>query len=341
MEFKVGDIIKGAGARAPQFKIVKVCPKMYRLMDAYGKTRMMRHNLPWHKVFLKPTAPKKLYRPDLSPSGPKGRKKHEAHASMAYNALNCPAVTALLQQVQSDYNLEDNLVVKYLGSPAPSMLPMPSFVTAPTAEVPKEKKKRVIKEKPKEAMCTAVTNKGPCKFAAKCDGLCGIHLRKRDGGGESSKAPKEPVVKKVAKKAEAPKHSHPLTEEAEECELCETHGNVVKPELSKAEFEAVAEDGKSLQDRLKAILANSDNDEPDEAEEPEEEEEEELTASLKAKLAKQLAEEDEDSEVDEESIEQMTETPPSRDRLADMMAKMKMKDEEEYDFEALEEEMED
>lgn len=256
---------------------------------------------------------------------------------MAYNALNCPAVTALLQQVQSDYKLEDNLVVKYLGSPAPSMLPMPSFVTAPTAEVPKERKKRQIKEKPKEAMCTAVTNKGPCKFAAKCDGLCGIHLRKRDGGGESSKTPKEPVAKKVAKKAEAPKHSHPLTEEAEECELCETHGNVVKPELSKAEFEAVAEDGKSLQDRLKAILANSDNDEPDEAdeadeaEEPEEEEEEEteedeLTASLKAKLAKQLAEEDEDSEVDEESIEQMTETPPSRDRLAEIMAKMNMEE---------------
>jgi hypothetical protein len=253
---------------------------------------------------------------------------------MAYSALNCPAVTALLQQVQSDYKLDGNLVVKYLGSPAPSMLPMPSFVNASTAEVPKEKKKRVIKEKPAEAMCTAVTNKGACKFAAKCDGLCGIHLRKRDGGGESSKAPKEPVAKKVTKKAEAPKHSHPLTEEAEECELCETHGNVVKPELSKADFEAVAEDGKSLQDRLKAILANSDNDEEDD-------EEEELTASLKAKLAKQLAEEDEDSEVDEQSIEQMSETPPSRDRLAEMMAKMKMKDENEYDFEALEEEMED
>lgn len=269
---------------------------------------------------------------------------------MAYSALNCPAVTALLQQVQSDYGLQESLVAKYLGSPAPSMLPMPSFVTAPAAEVPKEKKKRVIKEKPKDTMCTAVTNKGPCKFAAKCDGLCGIHLRKRDGGGESSKTSKEPVAKKVTKKAEAPKHTHPLTEEAEECELCETHGNVVKPDLSKAEFEAVAEDGKSLQDRLKAILANSDNDEDDEEEEPkelkepeeepEEDEEEELTMALKAKLAKQLAEEDEDSEVEDESVEQMSETPPSRDRLAEMMAKMKVK-EEEYDFDALEEEMED
>ena len=278
---------------------------------------------------------------------------------MAFNALNCPAVSQLLNQVQTDFGIQESLVAKYLGSPSPMNLPLPSFVTAPTAEVPKEKKKRQIKEKPKDTMCTAVTTKGPCKFAAKCDGLCGIHLRKRDGGGESSKGPKE-ATKKVPKKAEAPKHSHPLSEEAE-CELCETHGNVVKPELTKAEFEAVAEDGKSLQQRLAAILANSDNDEDDEPGEQlktelaneaamnggdntpygsDHEEEEELTASLKAKLAKQLAEEDEDSEVDEESVDQLAETPPSRDRLADMLAKMNVK-EEEYDFDGLEEEMED
>ena len=265
---------------------------------------------------------------------------------MAFNALNCPAVCQLLTQVQSDFGIQESLVAKYLGSPAPSMLPIPTFAapSAPVVATPApEKKKRQVKEKAEGEQCTAVTAKGQCKFAVKCDGLCGIHLRKREK--ESGAGPSEPKVAKEpkapkAKKAEAPKHSHPLTEEAETCVVCETQGNVMKPEMTATEFEAVAEDGKSIQERLKAILAGSDEDEEDEEETAEAEEEETLT--LRAKLAKMVAEEDE-VEEDEVDLEQMTETPPSQAKLASLMDKLSMAEgkEEPYNFDQLEMEMEE
>ena len=280
---------------------------------------------------------------------------------MAFNALNCPAVSQLLTQVQMDFGIQESLVVRYLGSPQPSALPMPSFVapSAPVAATPApEKKKRQVKEKADGEQCTAVTAKGQCKFAVKCDGLCGIHLRKKEkesGAGPSEpKAPKVPKTPK-AKKAEAPKHSHPLTEEAETCVVCETQGNVMKPEMTKADFEAVAEDGKSIQERLAAILAGSDEDEedeeptePEEAEEaevepePAEEEEEADVVSLRAKLAKMVAEEDE-VEEDEVDLGQMTETPPSHAKLSALMDKLSMAEgkEEPYNFDELEMEMEE
>ena len=271
---------------------------------------------------------------------------------MAFNALNCPAVSQLLTQVQMDFGIQESLVVRYLGSPQPSALPMPSFVapSAPVAATPApEKKKRQVKEKAEGEQCTAVTAKGQCKFAVKCDGLCGIHLRKKEkesGAGPSEpKAPKVPKTPK-AKKAEAPKHSHPLTEEAETCVVCETQGNVMKPEMTKADFEAVAEDGKSIQERLAAILAGSDEDEedPEEAEaevEPEEAEEAEVI-SLRVKLAKMVAEDDE-VEEDEVDLEQMTETPPSKAKLSDLMDKLSVTEgkEEPYNFDELEMEMEE
>ena len=263
---------------------------------------------------------------------------------MAFHALNCPAVSQLLSQVQTDFGIQESLVAKYLGSPAPSALPIPTFA-APSAPVvaspPPEKKKRQVKEKAEGQQCTAVTTKGQCKFAVKCDGLCGIHLRKREketGAGPSE--PKEPKAPKVpkAKKAEAPKHSHPLGEESETCVVCETQGNVMKPEMTKAEFEAVAEDGKSIQERLAAILANSDDDEDDEPEEAEESE----AMTLRVKLAKMVAEEDE-VEEDEVDLEQMAETPPSKAKLSALMDKLSMDEdkEEPYNFDQLELEMED
>ena len=271
---------------------------------------------------------------------------------MAFNALNCPAVTALLQQVQTDYSLQDNLVVKYLGSPAPQSLPMPSFISQPAPAAPTEKKKRVIKEKPQEQMCTGTTAKGgPCKFVAKCDGLCGIHLRKQNAPvteGAPAPAPKPKKVKEPKKAPEAPKHNHPLTEEPEEtCMVCETQGNIMKPELTKAEFEAVADEGKSIQDRLKAILANADQDEeepeeeePEETESMEEEEEAEEEVSFRAKLAKMVADEDE-VEEEEVDLEQMVETPPSQARLTELMAKLSTSENKTHDFDSLLEEMEE
>ena len=275
----------------------------------------------------------------LSEGRPKGKKER----AMAFNALNCPAVSQLLSQVQKDFGIQENLVAKYLGSPDPSTLPIPTFATpsAPAvATPPPEKKKRQVKEKTEGQQCTAVTTKGQCKFAVKCDGLCGIHLRKKEketGAGPSE--PKEPKVPKVpkVKKAEVPKHSHLPTEESENCMVCETQGNVMKPEMNKAEFEAVVEDGKTVQERLAAILANSDEDEDDDPEEAEEE-----TLTLRAKLAKMAAEEDE-MEEDEVDLEQMAETPPSQAKLSALMDKLSMAEgnEEPYNFDQLELEMEE
>jgi hypothetical protein len=309
---------------------------------------------------------------------------------MSYSSLNCPAVSQLLTQVQTDFGIQESLTAKYFGAPSAPLSVLPVPVVAPPAPVT-EKKKRQIKEKPADQLCQAVTTKGQCRFVAKCEGLCGIHLRKKNKDAEAG--PSEPKVAKkpkvVKKKPEAPKHTHPLTEEAEDCQVCETQGNVITPELTKAEFEAVAEDGLSIQARLKAILANSDNDDSDEeveeapkpepvvevpkpvvevpkpvvevpkpvvevevpkpmeTEEEEEEEEEEydeeeeMTISLRAKLAKLVADEDDEDEEDVD-ISQLVETPPSRDRLDELMGKLSVKEGKEtgFDFEALEAEME-
>ena len=251
---------------------------------------------------------------------------------------------SLLTQVAQDYNLDaGELKGRYLFNQ--DWVPTPQ-AQVPTVE-PKTKAPRQIKEKPKEQMCTGLTSKGEaCKFVAKCDGLCGIHLRKRDAPAketaEGSEAPSKKKggrkPKEVAPKPAAPAHSHPLTEEAEECVVCETQGNVMNPELSKAEFEAVAQEGKSLQERLQAILANAEQDEEDgEAEEATEEAEEpEEMEDIMTKLAGIMSKED-DEEYTAEDMEQMTETPPSRARLEEL----KKKAEGGYDFNALLEEEED
>ena len=260
---------------------------------------------------------------------------------MAFSSLNCPAVTTLLLKVQSDYGLEDNLVVKYLGAKVhkvPETHKVPEVPEVPIVTVVAEdKKKRVIKEKPQEQMCTGTTAKGgPCKFVAKCNGLCGIHARKQNAPvTEGVPAPvAKPKTKKEPKKApEPPKHNHPLNEESEnECMVCETQGNIMNPGLTKAEFEAVADEGKSIQERLKAILANADQDE--------DEDEEEEEPSLRVKLAKMVANDD-DVEDDEVDLDQMAETPPSQARLSELMARLKTNDNESHDFDSLLEEMEE
>ena len=253
---------------------------------------------------------------------------------------------SLLDQVAKDYNLEaGELKGRYLFNQ--------EWVPTPQAQVPvqepKAKAPRQIKEKPKEQMCTGLTSKGePCKFVAKCDGLCGIHLRKANAPPKEATEGADPPSKKkggrkpkeVAPKPTAPAHSHPLTEEGEECVVCETQGNVMNPELSKAEFEAVAEEGKSLQERLQAILSMAEQDEedeePEEAMETEAAEEPEEMEEIMTKLAGIMSKED-DEEYTAEDMEQMTETPPSRARLEEL----KKKAEGGYDFNALLEEEED
>lgn len=251
---------------------------------------------------------------------------------MAFQIISCTLTQQLLQTIQRDYNLTDDLVDKYLGTHTAAAVPLPPQETPATPPV-KEKKKRQIKEKPADQLCTGKTAKGePCKFAVKCDGLCGIHLRQlnKDTNKETTKVPK-----KSKKSTEAPKHTHPLSEEADEtCKLCETQGNVMEPELTKAEFEAVAENGLSIQERLKAILANSEEAPEDTEEEAPEEE------TLKVKLAKLIAEEDDEDPEDVE-IEQLVETPPSQAKLSALMSRLTTQDGNAYNFDALCEEMEE
>jgi hypothetical protein len=174
---------------------------------------------------------------------------------------------SLLTEVAKDHDLDlEVLKERYLATP--EWVPTPV-----TAKVPRTP--RVPKEKPEVQKCSGLTAKGgPCTFVAKCDGLCGIHLRKANTPPKEPKAAGEPKKKggrkpkDVQPKAEIPQHTHGLTEEAEECVVCETQGNVMNPNLTKAEFEAVADDGKSIQDRLAAILANAEQDDDEEAEEP-------------------------------------------------------------------------
>lgn len=266
----------------------------------------------------------------------------------SYAKIFAPALKdfagSLLDRVAKDYNLDGGeLRGRYLFNH--DWVPTPQTQVPPPE--PKAKEPRQIKEKPKEQMCTGLTSKGePCKFVAKCDGLCGIHLRKtnappKEGSEPPSKKKGGRKPKEVTPKPSVPVHTHPLTEDPEDtCMVCETQGNVVNPTLSKAEFEAVAAEGKSLQERLAAILANANNDEEDEEADEDEEaegvEEPEEMNEIMSKLAGIMSKQD-DEEYTEEDMEQITGTPPSRDRFETLKKKV----EGGYDFNALIEEDDD
>jgi hypothetical protein len=244
---------------------------------------------------------------------------------MSHSYLNCYAVQQLLEAIRVDHGLPVGFASKYLGGT--SGVPPPP----PSGHAP-GKKKREVKPKEGSVRCTGKTAKGePCKFAVREGGLCGIHLRQQNKP-EGSSAPKPKVVRKVP---EVPKHTHALTEESEECGLCSTQGNVMVPALTKADFEAVSENNQTLQERLAAILANSDEDTEDEGEvEPEEVKESE---DIRSKLRALVAEED-DVEEDEVDLDQC-ETPPSKARLAGLMQKLTVDDEPVMDMDTFEAEM--
>jgi hypothetical protein len=209
--------------------------------------------------------------------------------------------STILTKISEDYSLDfQELSEKYMTSA--------DFFTQakPEVRVDLEKKVRRKREKtdtPKEPKkpCTGLTSKGtPCTFAAAPGSeLCGIHLRKLEGGAKNEKLPKEPKAPKKEKKIKiTPVHTHPLTEDnIEGCELCETHGNIVAPEMSIKEFEAVTSDGTNIRDKLKAILAAETDEQaeelaPEKPKEPEiSEEEEAYRLKVKAALEAHKAEE--------------------------------------------------
>ena len=140
---------------------------------------------------------------------------------------------------------------------------------------PKPEPKAKAEPKPKVAKkevpkCQAKTGKGdecPRKCCADSDEFCATHLKQslkpkpESKVEKKSKAPKKSKVeKKVAK------HNHAMSEKIEEsvsdnCDLCQTHGNTLDPELVDEDFEGVSED---MQSRLQEILSNiSELDEPE------------------------------------------------------------------------------
>jgi len=146
------------------------------------------------------------------------------------------------------------------------------------SQKPKPEPKAKAEPKPKAAKkevpkCQAKTAKGedcPRKCCADSDEFCATHLKqslKPKAEPKKSKAEKKP---KASKKGKAEKkvaeHNHVMSEKIEEsvsenCDLCQTHGNTLDPELVEEDFEGVSED---MQSRLQEILSNiSELDEPE------------------------------------------------------------------------------
>jgi len=110
-------------------------------------------------------------------------------------------------------------------------------------EALKQSSSRQTKKQP----CKGTTGKGtPCRNGAVpgCD-FCRMHSRAPKPTKEVV-AKKEPKVKKVQ-----PEHTHAIGEVPEHpCPLCETHGDVLDPELPGAEFE-----GDDISERLRQLLS--------------------------------------------------------------------------------------
>ena len=169
--------------------------------------------------------------------------------AQAIDALVAERDRVFIQRVCDDYKLDfKELSAKYFEA-AESAIKVPRkykkrepksvTLTVEGAE-PKTKAPKEVKAK---QCCTAHTSKKePCKFnALKGEVFCKRHLKQSLNEAEP-KAPKEPKAKK-AKKVEKPLepvHSHePDAEVHDDCELCQSHGNVMSAEAE--EFELVVE----------------------------------------------------------------------------------------------------
>lgn len=126
---------------------------------------------------------------------------------------------------------------------------------------PKAEPKAVKKEVPK---CQAKTAKGeecPRKCCADSDEFCATHLKqsqKPKPEPKKAKAEKKKAPKKSKAEKKVAEHNHVMSEKIEEsvsdnCELCQTHGNTLDPELIEEDFEGVSDD---MQSRLQEILSN-------------------------------------------------------------------------------------
>lgn len=104
-----------------------------------------------------------------------------------------------------------------------------------------------IRKKPRaeREQCCALTAKGTqCKNKAVDDGKCKMHINQ----GEKTIEPK--VKKQKKTKPKPPTHNHPPGLRTAYCQLCETHGDIMDPELPNREFEIVAT-GRTTMDTIR------------------------------------------------------------------------------------------
>jgi regulator of replication initiation timing len=122
-------------------------------------------------------------------------------------------------------------------------------------------KRRVIKSKDPIEKCSCKTIKGtPCKNS-RLEGkaVCAKHEKQMEthAPGKEPLVSKKPRVKKPIVKKVVPMHNHPIGESPRDgliCELCETHGDILDPDMPDAEFEVVPVNGQSLEERLRIML---------------------------------------------------------------------------------------
>lgn len=135
----------------------------------------------------------------------------------------------------------------------------------------KTKTTRVPKVSQACRKCTSNTQKGtPCKNnCLPGKDVCAKHQQcpvviqqpqpSTSSGVSSVAATKKPRVKKPTVKKSVPRHNHPIGRPPAEdviCELCETHGDILDPEMPDVEFEVVPVNGQSLEERLRIMLEN-------------------------------------------------------------------------------------
>ncbi|NBS67846.1 hypothetical protein EBT31_02890 [bacterium] len=252
----------------------------------------------------------------------------------------------LLGVIAQDYDLSHGeLVEKYLKYK--NEVENPKVIYKATEVVEPEKPKRAprkakVTQKAEEAeeaevddrkgKCEATTAKGlPCKnkaFGGGC--FCRVHTKKDE---EESKPAKKQAAKKTRGKAleeEAkpepkkrgrkpkkaqPEHSHPLDEEAEDCKLCDTHGNplgeeqefeIDEAQLKREALREIMKEELGVEEVTDEMLAeieqNMENDaDPLEAKPDEEDEMGELVDKAMAELSDD--EEREEGEVIEEDLD--------------------------------------
>jgi len=100
----------------------------------------------------------------------------------------------------------------------------------------------------KKIPCKGVTGKGtPCRNGAIPGAdYCRMHGREPKDLEKPKRSKKEPKMKKIQ-----PEHTHDIGEiPTETCALCESHGDVMDPDLPNAEF--VSDD---ITQRLRELLA--------------------------------------------------------------------------------------